>query len=298
MNKLSGLVTIALALSLAAGCSKADRVGAIAAPPAAEAPAAPAGGGERAAAVGAKAPAGEGTKTAVANRALVVTMDVAITVEDVDAVRARIKGRVERAGGYIADASTANHHATMDLRIPSSSVGSIHDALRDMGQVTQDAEKVQDVTEERADLEARLKNSRVQEQRVLEIMSKRTGAIAEVISAETELARIRETIERMEAQKRTLDSKIDLATVHVTLDTKSPPLPAPEAELPAWKTPWKSISESAKAGGRAAAAFAVYALMVLAATAPFTLPLAAIALGIVYMFKNKKKKQLAAMMSV
>ena len=297
MNKLSGIVTIALALSVAAGCQSRDHapaasnkesaaVAATAAPPAATA-----------ASLGHGGAAGELGKSAVTNRALVVTMDVAITVEDVDGARDRIKGRVERAGGYIADANTADRHATMDLRIPAASVGSIHEALRSMGEVTLDSEKVQDVTEEKADLEARLKNSRVQEKRVLEIMTNKTGAISEVISAETELARIRETIERMEAQKRTLDSKIDLATVHVTLNTKVVPVPMPE-ELPAWKTPGKSIAEAAKAGGRAAAAFAVYALMAFAATAPFTLPLVAIALTIVAVLKNKKKKQLAAMMSV
>lgn len=67
----------------------------------------------------------------VKNRALVVTIEMALIVDDVDRAVGRARAAVDRAGGYV------------------------------------------DVTEEHADLEARLGNARTQEKRIAEIMKNR-----------------------------------------------------------------------------------------------------------------------------
>ncbi len=274
MNKLHGLFAIALALSTITGCARADR----APPPSGVAASAPAAqGGEMKAA----APASAG-------RALVVTMDVGITVADVDQSRAKIRAEVERAGGYIADASSSGgsgeRFVHMQLRVPADKVQGIRGALGQVGEITNDVEKVQDVTEERADLDARLQNARVSEKRILEIMATKTGAIHEVIDAEKEVSRIRESIERMEGQKRALDGRIDLATVNVTLTGQ----PGPSA----WQTPGKSIASAASGGVRAAAAAGVYAVMVVVAVAPIMLPIAALIAGIALALRAKRRAAL------
>ena len=273
MNKLHGLVALALALSVATGCSRAERSPApssVAAAPAVQ-------GGEM-----------KGGAPVAAGRALVVTMDVGITVADVDQSRASIRAEVERAGGYIADASSSGSGAErsvhMELRVPATKVQGVRAALGRVGEIT-DVEKVQDVTEERADLEARLYNARTSEKRILEIMATKTGAIHEVIEAEKEISRIRESIERMEGQKRTLDGRIDLATVHVTLTGQPPPA--------AWQTPGKSISSAGRAGVRAAAATGVYGVMAFVAVAPVLLPFAALVIGIALALRARRRGQLA-----
>jgi len=272
MNKLHGLVALALALSVATGCARAERSPApsgVAAAPAAQ-------GGEIK--VGAPVAAG---------RALVVTMDVGITVADVDQSRGEIRAAVERAGGYIADASSSGSSTErsvhMELRVPADKVQGVRAVLGRVGEITTDVEKVQDVTEERADLEARLHNARTSEKRILEIMATKTGAIHEVIEAEKEVSRIRESIERMEGQKRALDGRIELATVRVTLTGQAPPA--------AWQTPGKSISSAARGGVRVAAATAVYAAMVFVAVAPVLMPMAALILGIALVFRSRRRAQ-------
>jgi hypothetical protein len=229
-------------------------------------------------------------------RALVVTMDVGITVADVDQSRGAIRAEVERAGGYIADASSSGssteRSVRMELRIPADKVQGVRAALGRVGEIMSDVEKVQDVTEERADLEARLHNARTSEKRILEIMATKTGAISEVIEAEKEVSRIRESIERMEGQKRSLDGRIDLATVHVTLSGQ--PQPA------AWQTPGKSIASAAHGGVRAAAAAGVYGIMVFVAVAPIMMPIAAIIGGIVLALRARRRVQqekMAALMA-
>ena len=275
MNKLHGLLGVALALSLATGCSRSQRAPS---PGGAAAPIAAAQGGEMKV----------GSPVAV-GRSLVVTMDVGITVADVDASRASIRSEVERAGGYVADASSSGGAGDgprvvhMDLRVPANKVQSVRAALGHAGEITTDLEKVQDVTEERADLEARLHNARTSEKRILEIMATKTGAISEVIDAEKEVSRIRESIERMEGQRRSLEGRIDLATVRVTLSAQ----PGPSA----WETPGKSIAGAAHGGVRAAAAAAVYGIMVFVAVLPIVLPIAGLVTGIALALRARRRAQ-------
>ena len=131
MNKLHCLLALSLALSVATGCSRAER--SAPSPGVAAAPAVQ--GGEM-----------KGGAPVAVGRALVVTMNVGITVADVDQSRAAVRAAVERAGGYIADASSSGssgeRSVQMDLRVPADKVQGVRAALGLVGEITSDAEKV------------------------------------------------------------------------------------------------------------------------------------------------------------
>jgi hypothetical protein len=217
-------------------------------------------------------------------RSLVVTEDLRVTVADVDAASSRVRAEVLRVGGFVADANASGKDedrvARLVLRVPVDKLADVRAALGGAGEITSDNEKVEDVTDERVDLKARLRNARVQEQRIVEIMTSKAGTIAETIDAERELARVRETIERLEAQERSLDGRVELATVHVTLS--APPLVA-------WHSPGKSIASAASAGMRAAAAFFTYAAMTLAACLPTLAPLFAVGFAIAFFVRRRRR---------
>jgi hypothetical protein len=182
MNKTHAFAAIALSLSVLAGCSRASAPPPPRATAIAEAPE-PAADGARGAGGETKAPLAP-----AAGRALVVTMDLGAAVDDVDAAASRVRGEVERLGGYVSNGSAygsgTDRSATLQLRVPSDKVRELRKTLGGVGEITSDVEKVEDVTEERADLDARLRNARVQEKRILEIMSDKTGTIAAVLEAE------------------------------------------------------------------------------------------------------------------
>lgn len=292
MNKTHGIVVVALALSVAAGCAKADR--ASHAPPAAVAVNAPAAKADSAPA--AAEANGAAVAPAAASRALVVTGELHVRTKNVAGAADRLRADVERAGGYVSDVTEAGSgdakSATLEVRVPADKTKSLRATLADLGEVTSDVEKVEDVTEARADLKARLQNARVEESRIVEIMNRRTGSIAEVLTAERELARVRETIERLEAQERTMEGRIALATIKVHFDA---PGAAPKEEPEAWRTPGTSIAHAFSAGLRAAAALAVYGAMALAASTPVLLPLGAV-LAIALAFVRSRRRRLAAAM--
>ncbi|MBX3193216.1 MAG: DUF4349 domain-containing protein [Labilithrix sp.] len=288
-NQALGLVVIALALATGAGCSHDEAPSHAASAPALAAPAA------SNAPVSADQPPGAGAPLA-AGQALIVTMELKMTTSDVRAATARIRGEVERAGGYVSDATESGSDeartADIEVRVPTDRTKGLRESLASAGQIYSDVEKVEDVTEQRADLKARLQNARVQEKRVLEIMSHKSSTIGEVLEAERELSRVRESIERLEAQERSMEGKIALATVKIHVG-REPVVTEPEPE--AWRTPGKSILRAGGAGLRAAAALGVYAAMAIAASAPITIPVGAIVAIAIAFARKRKREQLRAL---
>jgi len=65
------------------------------------------------------------------------------------------------------------------------------------------------------DLLARLKNSRDTEQRFRAILQQRTGNVSEVLQVEEGIARVRSDIERMEAEQKALEHRVDFATIEL-----------------------------------------------------------------------------------
>ena len=277
MNNTSRLGSLVTALALVfflAGCGKRS------APESASAPSAiaPSSGEVGAAAL------------PIAERPPIVMMDVSMTVERVDDVTARIRSAVEHAGGFVSDSQSSGtsdeQAAYLELRVPADKARSLRTALGELGEVTSATEKVEDVTEQRADIEARLVSARTQERRLLEIMAGKTTSIHELVEAEKELARVRENVERLEAQERVMKSRIQLATVRVRLSTRS---------VPAWQTPGPSIARAGKAGLRAAAAIAVSGGMAAAATGPTLLPIFALVAGVAIAVRRRRMKELASL---
>lgn len=272
------VLALALVLLTLAGCSKKE----------AAASAAPAGANAAPMAAASAAAPAMGATVPAPGRSLVVTMDVAIAVARVDLAAARLRSAAEQAGGFVADAQMTGtddeQSAHLELRVPASEVSRVRATFTDVGSVTSLSEKVEDVTEQRADLQARLHNARVQEKRLLEILGGKAATIGELVEAEREVARVRENIERLEAQERGLTNKIDLATIRVSLAGQS---------AAAWQTPGPSLAKAGRAGVRAAAALAVYGGMAIAMAGPIVVPVLALVLAIALAVRSRRRALVA-----
>ena len=89
--------------------------------------------------------------------------------------------------------------------------------LKAIGHVTSESQAGEEVTAEHADLVARLKNSRESEARLQDILRTRTGKVSDVLEVEQEMARVRGEIEQMESELKTLDHRVDFATVTLAI---------------------------------------------------------------------------------
>ncbi len=199
-------VLVALVVFATAACSKRSEPALAGAPQALQA-ASPAAGGQ-----------------APADRAMRITVETSVTVKDVDAAGRAVRELVAQHGGYVGEARTQGdddaRSSWFEVHVPVAHLPAFRAGVSGLGEVTSDAEKAEDVTEQRADIKARLGNARAEEKRLLELLDKRTGTLADVVAVEKELASVRETIERMEAQERVLEGQIASATVKIHLSSR------------------------------------------------------------------------------
>ncbi len=89
--------------------------------------------------------------------------------------------------------------------------------LKTLGRVENESQSGEEVTSQHTDLVARLKNSRETEQRFRTILEQRSGNAVEILQVEQGIARVRGDIERMEAEQKALEHRIDFATVELQL---------------------------------------------------------------------------------
>lgn len=155
-------------------------------------------------------------------RKLIYTAKFRIQVEDFEKGFKQVKEITKEVEGFIAHSHSKENQykkrsGTVVIRVPEKYFDLALQKLRGVGKVKSERLRGQDVTEEYFDLEARLKNKRELETRLLHILKTRTGKLSELLEVEKELARVREEIERMEGRKRFLNDRIKLATITVDL---------------------------------------------------------------------------------
>jgi hypothetical protein len=102
----------------------------------------------------------------------------------------------------------------------------------------------EDVGEEYVDITARVTNSKRLEERLVTLLSTRTGKLEDVLAVERELARVREEIERYEGRLRFLRTRAAVSTLSVTVHEPFPILGQRPGENPiasAVKQAWRNF---------------------------------------------------------
>ncbi len=150
------------------------------------------------------------------------TANLVIVVEDLDRARESIDRILADCHGYPADLAIDGERRTGQslmgtLRVPAADFARVLARLRALGRVLTESQGVEDVTTQVVDLDARLSNARQAEIRLVDILHQRTGRIADVLAVEQEITRVRGEIERMEAERKGLSLRIEMATVRLNV---------------------------------------------------------------------------------
>jgi hypothetical protein len=150
------------------------------------------------------------------------TISLSLVATDFSTARVSLDAILSRHHGYAASltASTEQNAARSlqaSLRIPSAELNATVLELKSLGRVQNESQNGEEVTQQHADLVARLKNSRETEARLQDILRTRTGKISDVLAVEQEIARVRGEIEQMEAEQKSLEHRVDFATVDMKL---------------------------------------------------------------------------------
>jgi hypothetical protein len=211
--------------------------------------------------------------------------DVGKAVQELDAKAANLGGFVSESNrNHTGDSPTAN----ITFRIPRAKYSEFLTYARALGEFGTEKIDSTDVTEEFVDLEARLANRLVHEERLLDMQAK-TENVEDLLAVEKELARVREDIEVIEGQLRYLSEKVDMATISVYISED------PGAtEVPGLKPVGlgETLRRALKAIVTSSTVFLdilSYIVIALAALLPFALPIAII-VGLILLFRRKKKQ--------
>ena len=154
--------------------------------------------------------------------AIIRTARLQIVVKGFGGTRESVEALVAQAGGFLdhmtvtGDTSEARTLRGA-LRVPSDRMADTLARLRGMGQVTEDTQGSEDVTDQVVDLDARLASARATEQRLTELLRNRTGRLSDVLEVERELTRVRLDIERLVAEKTNIGRRVSYATIDLTI---------------------------------------------------------------------------------
>jgi hypothetical protein len=167
------------------------------------------------------------------------TVSLSIVVKEFDAARVSLDAILARHHDYAAALNVATPQGTgrtiqASLRIPAPQLVAAVAELKALGRVENETQNGEDVTQQHADLLARLKNSRETEQRLQDVLRTRTGKVKDVLEVEQEIARVRGEIEQMEAEQQTLEHRVNFATIDLKLSEEYKALltsPAPSVAM-------------------------------------------------------------------
>ncbi len=178
------------------------------------------------------APPGPGAIDAASvavGRSIVSTAMVTVESDNVVEARQRTVAIVESAGGAIYDEQTElgdQGRTTITLRVPPAQFQSVLTQLGQVGELTTQDISTEDVTAQVVDLDARIASAEVSVERLRGFLGQATS-VTEIAELERELVSRETNLETLRGQKRTLDGRIDLATIVLTV---APPVSAPSPD--------------------------------------------------------------------
>jgi len=150
------------------------------------------------------------------------TLALSIVAKDFDTARSSLDAILARHNGYTAGLNVATPQGAArtlqaSLRIPANQLVAALVELKALGRVEVQTQNGEEVTQQHADLLARLKNSRETEQRLQDVLRTSTGKVKDVLEVEQEIERVRGEIEQMEAEQQTLEHRVSFATIDLKL---------------------------------------------------------------------------------
>ena len=141
-----------------------------------------------------------------------------VEVPDVDAAVTAVSNVATALGGFVESLSNdSKERAQVTIRVPQEQFFEAVARVATTGEVKSRNLGSQDVSDQYVDLQARLKTSKAEEERYLQLLA-RANSVTEILALERELTRVRGDIERAQGQLNLLERRVALATLTVTLN--------------------------------------------------------------------------------
>jgi hypothetical protein len=171
----------------------------------------------------------EAAKPSVSKAMLEIRGRIEVDVDDARKLAASLDAHAREVGGFVEQSNLDGGSATLTLRVPSSDLPALRAMLGGQGVIAHESLTAKDVTDAIADVDARVRSAKTEETRLLLLLEKQTGTLADVLAVERSLADVRERVERLEAEQRGAHGRVDLATIEIVLRVRGSAEDAPFA---------------------------------------------------------------------
>ncbi|MFC7175573.1 DUF4349 domain-containing protein [Halosegnis marinus] len=172
-----------------------------------------------------------------ADRAVIRTGTVSLTVDSYANASARVTELARDRGGYVAASTRSVNGAgnttwttgSVTIRVPAESFGATFDALQTYGEVREATSDTTDVTDRLVDIEARLETLRAERDRLRDLYEDANDTDT-VLRVSEELSEVQTEMERLTARQRSLENRVAYSTLTVALGEERPDEPTPTPE--------------------------------------------------------------------
>ncbi len=171
------------------------------------------------------------TTSSSMNRKLIRSAEVEVEIASFDDAIQKITALTNEERGYVATTSSEKQangklKGKVVVKVLPENLDRFLQKIRGLGELKNQTLGTEDVTKAYFDTESRLKNARVMEQRLIDMLKKKSDDINDLLQVEKELGRVREQIEQMQGELKYWDSQVQFATVTIQLSEKDMEEPA------------------------------------------------------------------------
>ena len=235
------------------------------------------------------------TKTTVEEgRKWIVTMDMSVETQDLDAALSQLGDQIGGFEGYVENQNIHNgssysgrryRSANLTIRIPVAKTEEFTAQVGDICHVVSQNKQQEDVTLTYVATESRLNALKTEETRLLELLAQAED-MSDLLQIEARLTDVRYELESVTSQLRVLENQVDYATIHLFIEEVRDYTDTKED-----KTVWQRISggfvDSLRGIATGALELAIWTL----ANLPYLVLFGGIGFAIVVIVKKFRKRK-------
>lgn len=162
---------------------------------------------------------------ALVNRKLIRNARVELEIISFDDAVQKITAFASEEKGYVATTSSEKQangklKGEIVVKVVPENLDRFLQKIRGLGELKNQTLGTEDITKAYFDTDSRLKNARVMESRLVDMLKTKSSDINDLLQVEKELGRVREEIEKMQGELKFWDSQVAFATVTIQLSEK------------------------------------------------------------------------------
>ena len=251
-----------------------------------------------AAAAGLGGAAGELPSADAMSEKIIYNAEVTLEAVEFDAALEKLSAMVKDLGGYMESTSISGNNysaisrgyagarsAYYTIRVPSANFNALTGGLGELGNVPYSRTYTRNITTDYYDVQSRLDAYKVQEKRLLEMLSI-AESVDDMLAIQRELTNVQYEIDSLTGTLRYYDNRVGYSTVNLTVNEVRQYTPEPTITLTYWERMSKGFRESVK---KTADFFKEFFLWFVTSL-PWMIPLALVLWAVIALLRRRASK--------